>query len=112
MRIGKASHPGPRLRRCGPRQLDSRKAQRNRGGPYSDVPESKLENSEDGLTMLHINLRSYLSEVTTLLKGMNEKPSLISLNETLLTKGIENVQIECFVHKVTLVQQSATAEWI
>ena len=139
-RIGEASHPGPRLRRRGPRSMDSREGRRrNREGPSSDDTETKLESSEAGLTMLQINLRGFLShiaEVTALLRGMDEKPFLVALNETFLTKAIENVQLEGYqvlarrdregqwgggvlvfvldqyFPRVTLVEQSASAERI
>ena len=73
MRIGEAAHPGPRLRRRGPRSLYSRTVRRNHEGPANEIPESKIEGCETGLKMLHINLRGYLShiaETTALLRGM------------------------------------------
>ena len=57
VRIGEASHPGPRLRRRGPRSLESRAARRNREGPASVIQERQVENCENGLLMLHLNLR-------------------------------------------------------
>ena len=97
MRIGEAAHPGPRLRRRGPRSLYSRTVRRNREGPANAIPESKVEGCETGLKMLHLNLRGYLSyiaETTALLRGMEEKPFLASLNETFLSKAIEHVELE------------------
>ena len=47
--------------------------------------------------MLHLNLRGYLShiaETTALLRGMEVKPFLVSLNETFLSKAIEHVELE------------------
>ena len=92
MRIGEAAHPGPRLRRRGPRSLDSRTARRNREGPVSDIPKFEPESCEKGLTMLHLNLRSYIShiaETTALLRAIKEKPLRVCLNETFLHKAVE-----------------------
>ena len=96
MRIGEAALPGPRLRRRGPRSLESGAARRNREGPASDIQESNAENCENGLIMLHLNLRCYLShiaETTAILRGMEQKPFLVTLNETFLNKAIENVEL-------------------
>ena len=56
-RIDAAEHPGPCLRRRGPRSLDSRIARRNREGQARDIPESKAESCENGLMMLHFDLK-------------------------------------------------------
>ena len=83
MRIGEAAHPGPRLRRRGPRSLESHAARRNREGPASVIQESQVDNCENGLLMLHLNLRGYLShiaETTAMLRGMEQKPFLVTLN--------------------------------
>ena len=80
MRIGEAALPGPRLRRRGPRSLESRATRRNREGPEHVIQESQVENCETGLLMLHLNLRGYLShiaETTALLRGMEVKPFLV-----------------------------------
>ena len=97
VRIGEAALPGPRLRRRGPRSLESRAARRNREGPASVIQESQVENCENGLLMLHLNLRGYLShiaETTAILRGMEQKPFLVTLNETFLNKAIEHVELE------------------
>ena len=61
--------------------------------------------------MLHINLRGYVShiaEVTALLRGMVNKPFLVTLNETFLTKSIENVQLEGYQ---VLVRRDREGKW-
>ena len=86
-KIGEAAHPGPRLLSLGPRSQVSRLARRSRGGTTSDTQDSKVERSEHGLKMLHLTLRGYLphiAETTAFLRGMAEKPFLVSLNETRL----------------------------
>ena len=55
-----------------------------------EVPDSQEETSENGLTMLHINLRGYvsdISEINALLRGMDEKPFIVFLNETFFEQG-------------------------
>ena len=48
VRIGEASNPGPRLRRRGPRSLDSRAAHLNRGGLLAlEAPESHDDKSSE-----------------------------------------------------------------
>ena len=89
------------LQRRGLRLMDSREARRSRGGWAHYVPDSKLESSEDRLTMLHINLRGYLShiaEVTAVLRGPNDKPSIVALNETFSTKAILNVYLQGYLY--------------
>ena len=49
VRIGEASHPGPRLHRRGPRSLNSRANRRSRGEEICNNTEPKHECSEDGL---------------------------------------------------------------
>ena len=47
--------------------------------------------------MPHLNLRGYLShiaETTALLRGMDEKQFLVSLNDTFLSKAVEHVELE------------------
>ena len=88
--IGEAAHPGPRLRRRGPRSADARLARRSRRGSASDTVESTLESCENGLQMLHLNMRSYLShiaETTALLRSIDQKPFIVPMNETFLNKG-------------------------
>ena len=60
LRIGEAAHPGPRLRRRGPRSADARSARRSRGETASDTQESKVGSQEKGMKMLLFNLRGYL----------------------------------------------------
>ena len=96
-RIGEAAHPAPRLRRRGPRSFDSRSARRSRGGPAREIQEGIAESREKCLKMLHLNLRGYLShiaETTALLRSMEEKRFLVALNDTFLSKAIENVELE------------------
>ena len=63
VRIGEASHLGVRLRRRGPRSLESRLARRTREGPTPEAQESQDGTFETSLTMLHINLRAYVSYI-------------------------------------------------
>ena len=142
VRIGEASHPGPRLRRRGPRSFAAREARRQRRAETKALfePGTTVEDrSEKGLTMFHLNLRGYLShiaEVTALLRGFAEKPMLVSLNETFLTRAAEHVELEGYgllarrdrgnqwgggvlvfvlteyLPRVTLVEKSAVAERI
>ena len=61
--------------------------------------------------MLHINLRGYVShiaEVTALLRGIVNKPFLVTLNEMFLTKAIENVQLESYQ---VLVRRDREGQW-
>ena len=58
--IGEVAHLGPRLRRRGPRSADARLARRSRRGSAGDIVESTLESCENGLQMLHLNMRCYL----------------------------------------------------
>ena len=47
--------------------------------------------------MLHLNLRGYVShivEVAALIRLMDFKPIIVSLNETFLTQAIEHVELE------------------
>ena len=111
VRIGEASHPGPRLRRRGPRSLNSRANRRSRGEEICNNTEPKHECSEDGLIMLHLNLRGYLShiaEVTALVRGMIKKPFLVTLNETFLNKAIEHVQLEGYQ---VLARRDREGQW-
>ena len=55
--------------------------------------EPKHKCSEDGLIMLHLNVRGYLShiaEVNALVRGMSKKLFLVTLNESFLNKAIEH----------------------
>ena len=111
MRIGEAANPGPRLRRRGPRSSDSRTAQRSSGGQACECLEVNGESSEKGMTMLHLNLRGYLShiaETTALLRSMEEKLFLVALNETFLTKAIEHVELEGYQ---VLVRRDREGQW-
>lgn len=110
-RIGEAAHPGPRLRRRGPHSSDSRTARRSRGGQTCEALEINGESSEKGKKMLLLNLRSYLShiaETTALLRGMDEKPFLVSLNETFLNKAIEHVELEGYQ---VLARRDPEGQW-
>ena len=47
--------------------------------------------------MLHLNMRGYLShiaETTALLRSMDQKPFIVSMNETFLNKFTEHVELE------------------
>ena len=63
------------------------------------------------MTMLHLNLRGYLfhiAETTALLRSMDEKPFLVALNETFLTKAIKNVELEGYQ---VLVRRDREGQW-
>ena len=95
-RIGGASNPGPRLRRRGPRTFEARAAREGRRASPSSAG-SVVESGEPSLTMLHLNMRGYLShiaEVTALIRDLPAKPFLASLNETFLSKAVEQVKLE------------------
>ena len=67
------------------------------GGQPVTLKKETVERSELGLKMLHLNLRgyiSYIAETIALLRAMEEKPFLVYLNETFLTKAVENVELE------------------
>ena len=115
MRIGEAAHPGPRLRRRGPRSWDSRAGRRRRGEESSSLAlvtfESLQECRETCLEMLHLNLRGYIShiaEVTALLREMRRKPFIVTLNETFLSKAIENVELEGYQ---VLARRDREGQW-
>ena len=144
IRIGEALRPGPRLRRRGPRSVHSRDQRRLRWqacgdhGSSRDVGASRVL-LDHTMSMLHVNMRGYIShiaEVTAMIRLMDSKPFLVSLNETFLTRAIEHVELEgyqvlCrhdrsgqwgggvlvfvldeFFERVTLVEQSTAAERI
>ena len=49
------------------------------------------------MSVLHLNLRGYLThiaEVTALLRSLPCKPTLVTLNETFLTKAIPDIKLE------------------
>ena len=95
-RIGEASNPGPRLRRRGPRSFEARVAREGRRASTTSA-ETLLESGDSSLNMLHLNLRGYLShiaEVTALIRDLPVKPFLVSLNETFLSKAVEQVKLE------------------
>ena len=80
-------------------------------GAKLECLEVNGESSEKSMTMLHINLRGYLShiaETTALLRSMDEKPFLVALNETFLTKAIEHVELEG--HQV-LARRDREGQW-
>ena len=89
LRIGEASNPGPRLRRRGPRSSASMAARWGGGeAPVEETPgilEGQHTCSEQHLSMLHINLHGYLShnaKVTSMLRGMVDKPFSVTMNES------------------------------
>ena len=114
LRVGEAAHPGPRLRRRGPRSFAAREARRQRRSATSTpartpvMPGIELEKS---LAMLHLNMRGYLShiaEVTALLRRLVDKPFLVTLNETFLTKAVENVELEGYQ---VLARRDRVGQW-
>ena len=109
--IGEVAHLGPRLRRRGPRSADARLARRSRRGSASDIVESTLESCENGLQMLHLNMRCYLShiaETTAFLRSIDQKPFIVSMAETFLNKGIEHVELEGYQ---VLVRRDREGQW-
>ena len=77
----------------------------------SDILEGQQTCSENQLSMLHINLRGYVShiaEVTAVLRGMVDKPFLVTLNETFLSKAIEHVELEGYQ---VLVRRDRVGQW-
>ena len=81
-RIGEASNPGPRLRRRGPRSFEARAAREGRRASPSSS-DAVVESGEPSLTMLHLNMRGYVShiaEVIALIRDLPAKPFLVSLN--------------------------------
>ena len=61
--------------------------------------------------MLHLNLRGYIShiaEVTALLREMRRKPLIVTLNETFLSKAIENVELEGYQ---VLARRNRECQW-
>ena len=61
--------------------------------------------------MLHLNLRGYLShiaETTALLRAMEKKPFLVCLNETFLSKAVENVELEGYQ---VLARRDRQGQW-
>ena len=116
MRIGEAAHPGPRLRRRGPCSWDSRAGRRRSGEESSSSAlvtfESQQECRETCLEMLHFNLRGYIShiaEVTALLREMRGKPFVVNLNETFLSKAIDNVEFEGYQ---VLARRNREGQWL
>ena len=115
MRIGEAARQGPRLRCRGFRSCDSRAGRRRRGEELSSSAlvtfETQHECRETCLEMLHLNLRGYIShiaEVTALLREMRRKPFIVTLNETFLSKAIENVELEGYQ---VLARRDREGQW-
>ena len=109
-RIGEASNPGPRLRRRGPRSVEARTERRQRREAPTTAGGS--EGCEElNLTMLHLNLRGFLShiaEVTAVIRDMPAKPFLVCLNETFLTKAVEEVKLEGYQ---VLARRDREGQW-
>ena len=75
------------------------------------ILEGQQTCSEKHLSMLHINLRGYLlhiAEVTAMLRGMVDKPFLVTMNETCLTKAIEHVELEGYQ---VLIRRDREGQW-
>ena len=61
--------------------------------------------------MLHLNLRGFLShiaEVTAVIRDMPAKPFLVCLNETFLTKAVEEVKLEGYQ---VLARRDREGQW-
>jgi hypothetical protein len=61
--------------------------------------------------MLHLNLRgfvSHIAEVTAVIRDMPAKPFLVCLNETFLTKAVEEVKLEGYQ---VLARRDREGQW-
>ena len=98
---GEASHPGPRLRKRGPRSavaISERRAANSRRHEDRVRPteESAIWNNAK-FKILHVNIRGWISHAAELLariRLMNEKSDLICVNETFLDRTIEHISFE------------------
>jgi hypothetical protein len=98
---GEASHPGPRLRKRGPRSADAMSARRAANNRRT---EDRVQPTEENVVWndakfraLHVNIRGWISHAAELLariRLMNEKPDLICVNETFLDRTIEYISLE------------------
>jgi hypothetical protein len=92
---GEASNPGPqRLRRRGPRSTESMSRRLARRG--NTVPDLSVI-GDDSFSVLHVNIRGYLSHLTMLsarLQLLQSKPQILCLNETFLNKATPFIYIE------------------
>ena len=100
---GEASHPGPRMRKRGPRSQAASALRLDRRSRRADVANSN-ETTEERHTwqdmkfrVLHVNIRGWVSHVAELaarLRRMKEKPNLICVNETFLDRTLEHRTLE------------------
>ena len=100
---GEASHPGPRMRKRGPRSQAASALRLDRRSRRADVANSN-ETTEERHTwqdmkfrVLHVNIRGWVSHVAELaarLRRMKEKPNLICVNETFLDRTLEHLTLE------------------
>ena len=115
---GEAALPGPRLRRRGPRSQMSRDRRlQRRKSAAADVAAQDAHASaeevfaEHKLTMLHLNMRGYIShiaEVAAMIRLMHQKPIIVCLNETFLTRVVEEVELEGYQ---VLVRRDRIDQW-
>ena len=98
---GEASNPGPnganRQRRRGPRSQEARNRRRRH------EIDTTLLNQQ--LVILHVNIRGWVTHHTELaarVRLMTVKPAVICVNETFLTKAVQNVKLEGYeiVHRL------------
>ena len=75
------------------------------------TPAKPCTEAETGFSMLHLNLRGYLThivEVIALLRQLDVKPFLVTLNETFLTKAVEHVELEGYE---VLARRDRKGQW-
>ena len=96
---GEAANPGPRMRRRGPRSESSRRQRLGRH-VLQICREDQPDTPDEPVTVMHVNIRGFLThiaETTAMIRNLPKKPCLVVLNETFLTKAVEDVQIEGYV---------------
>ena len=87
------------MRRRGPRSESSRRQRLGRH-VLQICREDESDIPDEPVTVMHVNIRGFLThiaETTAMIRNLPKKPSLVVLNETFLTKAVEDVQIEGYV---------------
>ena len=100
---GEAFHPGPRMRKRGPRsqaasasRLD-RRSRRAFAANSDETTEERHIWQDMKFRVLHVNIRGWISHVAELvarLRRLQEKPDLICVNETFLDRTVEHLTLE------------------
>ena len=98
---GEAATPGPRLRRRGPRSVESRAKRLERNQKSYDGCRPILDltpfSTKTKLTIFHVNIRSlsgHLTELTARIKLLPDLPTLVCFNETWLDASIGHIALE------------------